>query len=376
MSSLFQDLRYGWRTLANSPGFAAVAILTLSLGIGANTAIFSFVDAVLLKPLPYADADRIVRVMEKPPRGERNGISTLNFLDWQKDNAVFDFMAAQAGGQATLTGIGEPVQIRGARVSAHFFDIYSIQAGLGRTFLPDEDQPGKDHVVILSHVLWVSQFGADASIINRTILLDNEPYTVIGVLPAGSAFDRAFNLLWRPLAFEPSNMTRNFHWMVSFARLKPGVTLQQAQANMNAIGARIERDFPDSNKGWGVIVERYADTLIGEDVRKALLVLMTATGLVLLIGCANLANLALARGVSRGREVALRASLGAGRERLIRQFLTENVLLRSAAAFSASRSVTARCAGCSCWSLPFRSPARSVSRWTPGCSSLRWSSRS
>jgi hypothetical protein len=224
-----------------------VAILTLSLGIGANTAIFSFVDAVLLKPLPYKDADRIVRVMEKPPRGDRNGISTLNFLDWQKDNEVFDFLAAQAGGQATLTGLGDPVQIRGARVSAHFFDIYGIQAGLGRTFLPDEDQLGKDHVVILSHVLWVNQFGADAAVVNRTILLDNEPYTVIGVLPAGSAFDRAFNQLWRPLAFEPSNMTRNFHWMVSFARLRRGVTLQQAQANMNAIGARIEREFPDSN---------------------------------------------------------------------------------------------------------------------------------
>jgi putative ABC transport system permease protein len=327
VSSLLQDLRYGWRTLANSPGFASVAILTLALGIGANTAIFSFVDAVLLKPLPYREADRIVRVLEKPPRGERNGISTLNFLDWQKENAVFDFMAAQTGGPATLTGAGEPVQLRGARVSARYFEIYGIQVERGRTFLADEDQPGKDRVVILSHALWVSQFGADPSIITRTILLDNEPHTVIGVLPAGSAFDRAFNQLWRPLAFEPSNMTRNFHWLVSFARLKSGVSLQQAQANMSAIGARIERDFPDSNKGWGVIVERYADTLIGSDMRTALLVLMTATALVLLIGCANLANLALARGVSRGREVALRASLGAGRGRLIRQFLTENVLL-------------------------------------------------
>jgi putative ABC transport system permease protein len=176
-------------------------------------------------------------------------------------------------------------------------------------------------------VLWVNQFGADPSIVNRTILLDNEPHTVIGVLPAGSAFDRAFNQLWRPLAFEPSNMTRNFHWLVSFARLKRGVSLQQAQANMTAIGAGIEREFPDSNKGWGVIVERYADTVVGTDLRTALLVLMTATGLVLLIGCANLANLALARGVSREREVAIRASIGAGRWPLIRLFLTENVLL-------------------------------------------------
>jgi putative ABC transport system permease protein len=327
VSSLLQDLRYGWRTLVKSPGFAIVAILTLALGIGANTAIFSFIDGVLLKPLPYKDADRIVRVLEKPPRGERNGISTLNFLDWQRDNDVFDFMAAQGGGAATLTGSGDPVQLRGARVSAHYFDIYGIQAERGRTFLPDEDQPGKDRVAVLSHALWVSQFGADPTILNRTILLDKEPHTVVGVLPAGSAFDRAFNQLWRPLAFEPSNMTRDFHWLTSFARLKPGVTLQQAQANMNAIGSRIERDFPDSNKGWGVIIERYADTIVGPQMRTALLVLMTAAGLVLLIGCANLANLALARGISREREVAIRSSVGAGRGRLIRQFLTENVLL-------------------------------------------------
>ena len=180
-----------------------MAILTLALGIGGNTAIFSFVDGVLLKPLPYRDADRIVRVLEKPPRGDRNGISTLNFLDWQRDNVVFDFMAAQAGGPATLTGSGDAVQLRGARVSPHYFDIYGIQAERGRTFLPDEDQPGKDRVVVLSHVLWVNQFGADPSIINRTIPLDNQPHTVVGVLPAGSAFDRAFNQLWRPLAFEP-----------------------------------------------------------------------------------------------------------------------------------------------------------------------------
>jgi putative ABC transport system permease protein len=325
--SWIQDVRYGGRTLAASPGFAAVAVLTLALGIGANTAIFSFVDGVLLKPLPYKDADRIMRVMEKPPRGERNGISTLNFLDWQKDNEVFDFMAAQTGGSTTLTGSGDPIQLRGARVSSRYFDIFGIQAALGRTFLPDEDQLGKERVVVLSHVLWVTQFGADRSVVNRTILLDNVPHTVVGVLPAGGAFDRAFNQLWRPLAFEPSNMTRNFHWFVSFARLKPGVSFQQAQANMSAIGARIEREFPDSNKGWGVIVERYGDTLVGPEMRRALLVLITATALVLLIGCANLANLALARGLSREREVAIRASIGAGRGRLVRQFLIENLLL-------------------------------------------------
>jgi len=327
LSQLVQDLRYAVRTLRGSPGFTAVAILTLALGIGANTAIFSFVDGVLLKPLPYPEPDRIVRVLEKPPRGERNGISTLNFLDWQKDNAVFDYMAAASGGGATLGGVTEPVQLRGGRVSARYFDIYGIKAALGRTFLPGEDLLGKNKVVILSNALWVSQFGSDPNIVNKTILLDNESHMVIGVLPAGGAFDRAFNQIWRPLAFEQSNMTRNFHWLTSFAKLKSGVSLQQAKANMDAIGKRIEHDFPDSNKGWGVVVERYADTLIAPDLRSALLVLLVATGMVLLIGCANLANLALVRGISREREVAVRASLGARRWQLIRQFLTETVLL-------------------------------------------------
>jgi putative ABC transport system permease protein len=327
LSQLGQDLRYALRTLRGSPGFTAVAILTLGLGIGANTAIFSFVDGVLLKPLPYPEPDRIVRVLEKPPRGERNGISTLNFLDWQKDNAVFEYMAATSGGGATLGGISDPVQLRGGRVSARYFDIYGIKAALGRTFLPGEDQLGKNKVVILSNALWVSQFGSDPNILNKTILLDNESHIVIGVLPAGGAFDRAFNQIWRPLAFEQSNMTRNFHWLTSFAKLKSGVSLQQAKANMDAIGKRIEHDYPDSNKGWGVVVERYADTLIAPDLRSALLVLLVATGMVLLIGCANLANLALVRGISREREVAVRASLGARRWQLIRQFLTETVLL-------------------------------------------------
>jgi putative ABC transport system permease protein len=320
-------VRYAARGLRNSPGFTLVAVLTLAIGIGANTAIFSFLDGILLKPLPYDDADRIVRVLEKPPRGDRNGISTMNYLDWQKDNAVFDFMAAQAGGGVTLTGGSEPAQLRGNRVGVDYFRIFGVKTALGRTFIPGEDQLGKHHVVVLSHVTWVNQFGADPNIINKTILLDNEPHTVVGVLEEGGAFDRAAAQVWRPLAFEPSNMTRNFHWLTSFGRLKKGVTLEQAKANMDVIGRRIERDFPDSNKGWGVIVEQYADTVVGPQNRSVVLLLMSATGLVLLIGCANLANLALARGVSREREVVVRASLGAGRWSLIRQFLTENVLL-------------------------------------------------
>jgi len=327
MPSLFRDLRHAGRMLRQSPGFTAIAILTLAIGIGANTAIFSFLDGLLLKPLPYRDAGRIVRVLEKPPRGERNGISTLNFLDWQKDNTVFEFMSAQSGDGVTLTGGSEPVQLRGGLVSADYFKVFSIEPALGRTFLPGEDQLGKHQVAVISHALWVSQFGADPTIVNRTILLNNEPHTVIGVLPEGSAFDRAVAQIWRPLAFKPSNMTRDFHWLTSFARLKDGVTIQQSQAAMDAIGKRIADDFPASNKGWGVIVEGYAATLVGQENRTVALMMMSATGFVMLIGCANLANLALARGVSREREVVVRASLGASRWTLIRQFLTENVLL-------------------------------------------------
>jgi putative ABC transport system permease protein len=310
-----------------SPGFTIVAVLTLAIGIGANTAIFSFVDAVLLKPLPYSEPDRIMRVLEKPPGGGFNGISTLNYLDWQKDNRVFEYMAAQTGGSVTLTGSNEPVQLRGSRVSPHYFDIFSIQPTLGRTFAADEDQPGKDHVAVLSHNLWESRFGADPKVIGRSYLLDGEPTTVIGVLPQGGAFDRAFTQIWRPLSFKPENMTRNFHWFGAYARLKRDVTLEQARAQMDTIGARISRDYPDSNKGWGVAIDRFSETIVGKQLRQSLYVLLGAVGMVLLIGCANLANLTLARATAREREVAIRASLGAGRWRLVRQFLTENVLL-------------------------------------------------
>ena len=315
------------RTLRKSPGFAAVAVSTLAIGIGANTAIFSFVNGVLLKPLPYSEPERIVRVLEKPPGGGRNGISTLNYLDWKKDNTVFEYMAAQTGGSLTLTGVTEPVQLRGQRVSPQYFDIFGIRATLGRTFAPDEDQLGKERVAVLSHALWMSQFGADPNVIGRPIKLDGFPHTVIGVLPAGGAFDRAFAQIWRPLAFEPQNMTRNFHWFGALAKLKRGVSLKQATAQMDTIGARIAKDYPDSNKGWGVQIDPFAETVVGTQLRQSLYVLLAAVGMVLLIGCANLANLTLARGAGREREVAIRASIGAGRGRLVRQFLTENVLL-------------------------------------------------
>jgi putative ABC transport system permease protein len=329
MSQLWQDVRYALRTLRGAPGFTVVAILTLAVGIGANAAIFSFVNSILLSPLPYPNADRIVRVLEKPPGPptSRNGISTLNYLDWEKQNHVFEYMAPQTGGGAVLTGSGDPVQLRGARVGAHYFDIFGIKPVKGRQFLPGDDQLGNEKVVVLSNVLWRDQFGLDPNIIGRRIVLDGETHTVIGVLPPGSAFDRAGPQLWRPLAFEPSNMTRNFHWFGSIALLKNGVTLQQAQQEMDAIGARIAADFPDSNKGWGVGLDYYKDIFINDSLRTSVMTLMYAVGGMLLIGCANIANLSLARGVTREREVSVRSSLGAGRWRLIRQFLTENVVL-------------------------------------------------
>jgi putative ABC transport system permease protein len=329
MSQLLQDMRYAVRTLSRARGFAAVAILTLAVGIGANAAIFSFVNGILLNPLPYPTADRIVRVLEKPPGlpTARNGISTLNYLDWEQQNHVFEFMAPQTGGNAVLTGSGDPVQLRGARVGVHYFDIFGVKAAQGRLFLPGEDQLGKDKVVVLSSVLWRDQFGADPNIVGRKIILDGQPQTVIGVLAPGSAFDRGFPQLWRPLAFEPSNMTRNFHWFGSVALLKQGVTFKQAQQEMDAIGARIAADFPDSNKSWGVGLDYYKDIFINDSLRTSVMTLMYAVGGMLLIGCANIANLSLARGVTREREVCVRASLGAGRWRLVRQFLTENVVL-------------------------------------------------
>lgn len=327
MNNLLQDVRFGIRTLLKSPGFTLVALLTLALALGANTAIFSFVNAVLLKPLPYDHPERIVRVMEAPPGGGRNGISTLNFLDWQKENKVFEFLAARTGGSVTLTGTEEPVRIPAARVSSGYFDVFGVKPALGRTFAPGEDQLGREKVVVLSHGLWQTQFGGAADIVGRFIQLGGEPHEVIGVLPRETPFDRGYSRLWRPLAFKPDNMTRNFHWFGAVARLKPGVTLEQARAEMDTIGKRIAADYPDIKKGWSVGVDAYADGVVGNQLRSSLYVLLSAVGMVLLIACANLANLSLMRVVGREREIAVRTALGAGRWTLGRQFLVESLLL-------------------------------------------------
>ena len=321
------DLRYAVRRLRNSPGFSAIAITTIALALGANTAMFSFVRGMLLSPLPYPESDRIVRVLERLPGGGLNGVSTLNYLDWANQNSVFDYMAAEVGWRPTLTGADEPLAIRGARVSAHYFDIFGTNAALGRTFLHGEDEIGKDRVVLLSHVLWENRFGSDPSIIGRSIWLDGAAHVVVGVLPKESPFDRTAAQIWKPLAFAPSDMTRDYRWLGASAKLKAGVTLAQARAEMNIIAQHIADAYPDSNKGWGAAIDRLADVLIGADVQTALTVLFAATLFVLLIGCANVANLTLARGIARQNEMAVRVALGAGRWGLVRLVLLENMVI-------------------------------------------------
>jgi predicted permease len=322
---LAADIRFALRNLRKSPGFSTVAVLTIALGLGANTAIFSFLDGVLLKPLDYPEPERLVQLWEKPPGGTRNGISALNFQDWQRQSRSFTAMAATSGKAATLSGDGEPRQLRISLVSAPYFDILGIRPAAGRTFVAGEDAPGKDRVLVLSHRVWQSQFASDAAIIGRDIILDNEPHTVVGILPAGE-FDRRFADAWMPLSFPP-DAVRNFHYLNAIARLKPGVSLEQAQAEMSQIAAGIAEAYPAIKKDWGATVDRWIDRMVNPQLRLSLLVLMSAVGVVLLIGCANLANLLLARGALRAREVTIRAALGAGRWRLIRQLLTESLVL-------------------------------------------------
>jgi putative ABC transport system permease protein len=326
---MINDLRYAFRQLIKSPGFTAVTILTLALGIGACTAIFSVVNAVLLRPLDYPDPARLVVIRETQlPDFPEFSVSPPNYLDWEKQTKSFENLAAYSGSRINLTGDGEPQQLIGVKATAHYFDVYGVKPALGRTFLPEEDAPGKSHVVVLSYPFWQRVFGGADDVLGRPVQLNGEPYTVIGVAPLGFGIASKVDA-WMPMAFEPketANDARGGHYLNVAGRLRPGVTLAQAEAELKVLAAQLATQYPDSNKGWGIFMMPLQDYSV-RDVRTVLYTLLGAVGCVLLIACANIANLLLARATARHREISIRAALGASRARLVRQLLTESVLL-------------------------------------------------
>jgi predicted permease len=331
MRNLVGDFRYGFRILLRNPGFTLAAIVVLALGIGANTAIFSIVNAVLLRPLPYQDASRIMQVWHVPPAKSFPGmsyfsVSPANYLDWQSQNSSFEQMAAYGFASFNVGGGERPEAIRGAAVAPRFFSILHVQPVFGRTFSAEEDRPGQGHVVILGNALWRNHFAADTGIVGRNVLLDGQTYTVIGIMPPKFKFPDWADL-WVPLAWsnEKRAVRGNHNYMV-IGRLKPEVAVRQAKADLSAISERLEQQYPEDDKGWGATVLPLREQIVG-DVRPALLVLLGAVAFVLLIACANVANLVLAKTVSRKKEIAIRTSLGASRATVLRQILAETLLL-------------------------------------------------
>jgi putative ABC transport system permease protein len=325
MQNQWRDLVFGLRLLWKSPGFASIAVLALALGIGANTAIFSVVYATLLAPLPYRQPDRIVMVWSKI-QNNRNVVSAGDFLDWKRQNTTFQSIGAWTGQQMSLTTTAQPEQVEANLCTPGWLHVLGQPFLLGRDFLPEEGEVGKGLEVILTYRLWKNRFGGDKDIIGQQVRMDGQQYTIVGVLAAG-ATDRVQNDLFVPLSFKPEQINHEYHWLLVMARMKPGVTLAQANGDMDSVTKHIAEVYPKSNQGWSASVEALQNDFFSRDVQRALWMLLGAVGFVLLIACANVANLLLARGTVRQKEIAVRASIGATRGQLFSQFLTESLAL-------------------------------------------------